>query len=97
MAKLNEEAINYNPPKVGTVADLEIVRTDVEVKEKTAQDKNGVDFTYKYIVVNEEEYRIPNSVLGSLKAILEIKPDLKTFKVTKTGTGLDTRYTLIPL
>ena len=35
--------------------------------------------------------------ITSLKAILEKKPDLKDFSVAKTGTNLDTRYTVIPL
>jgi len=36
-------------------------------------------------------------VLGNLKAILGQKPDLKTFKVTKQGAGMNTKYTVIPL
>ena len=31
------------------------------------------------------------------KAIREEKPDLKTFKVKKTGEGLKTEYTIIPI
>jgi len=46
--------------------------------------------------VDDEEYRVPTSVLKSLKVILEDKPDLKFFKVKKTGEGLKTEYTVIP-
>jgi hypothetical protein len=47
--------------------------------------------------VNGEKYRVPQSVLNNLKAVLEDNPMLKTFKVKKTGEGMDTRYILIPL
>jgi len=32
-----------------------------------------------------------------LKAILEKKPDLKTFSVSKKGQGMNTVYTVIPM
>jgi len=35
--------------------------------------------------------------LKSLKAILEENPNLKDFKVKKSGTGMSTEYTVIPL
>ena len=44
-----------------------------------------------------EDYRVPGKVLGDLKAILEKKPTLKKFAVSKKGTGIQTSYTVIPL
>jgi len=101
MAKLGEEAKAYEPPKTKNIADLEVVRVDAEMEEKefTKKDEEGKEetFTVNVIVVNNEEYRVPNSVLKSLKAILEKKPELKTFQVAKTGEGFKTEYTVIPL
>tara|TARA_R100000789_G_scaffold97627_1_gene100381 strand:- start:713 stop:985 length:273 start_codon:yes stop_codon:yes gene_type:complete len=87
----------YEPPQTKNIADLEVVRTDAEVVDKEYQDSEGKTFTIKVITVNHEDYRVPVSVLKSLKAILEEKPTLKTFKVTKSGEGLKTTYTIIPL
>jgi len=97
MAKLNEEAMNYIAPTTKNIADLEIVQTDLELQDRTGKDSADEEFKYKVIVIDSEEYRVPNSVLGNLKAILEQKPNLKTFKVTKQGTGMNTKYTVIPL
>ena len=44
-----------------------------------------------------EKYKVPVSVLSALKEILEVKPELKLFKVIKKGEGLKTEYTTIPL
>jgi hypothetical protein len=37
------------------------------------------------------------SVIADLKAILEKNPTMQKFSVSKKGTGLQTRYTVIPL
>ena len=97
MAKLNEAALDYVAPTTKNIADLEIVQTDLELEDRTGKDSNGEEFKYKVVIVDSLEYRVPGSVLGNLKAILEQKPTLKTFKVTKQGTGMNTKYTVIPL
>ncbi|KKL70192.1 hypothetical protein LCGC14_2107400 [marine sediment metagenome] len=50
-----------------------------------------------FIVKDGDEYRVPASVVTQLKGIIEAKPDLATFKVVKSGTGLGTSYQVIPL
>jgi len=97
MATLSEEASQYEKPTTKNIADLKVVSTSFPVEDREGKDSDGKVFKYKAIVVDGEEYRVPSSVLGSLKAILEKKPDLKDFSVSKTGTNLDTRYTVIPL
>lgn len=97
MAKLNEAALNYVAPTTKNIADLDVVQTNLELLDRTGKDSTGEEFKYKVIIINDEEYRVPGSVLGNLKAILEQKKDLKTFKVTKQGSGMNTKYTVIPL
>ena len=99
MGTLKEEAKTYEPKALTkNIAELESVSTDFQVREGTGTNKEtNKDFTYKYVEINGEEYRVPNIVLGDLKAILEEKPDLKSFKVKRTGTGFDTKYTIITL
>lgn len=96
MAKLSEEALTYEGPKTKNISELAEVPVDVEVQEKTAGEGEN-SFTYKYITVNGEDYRIGASVLKQLKAHLENNPKLTKFKVTKVGEGLKTEYTVIPL
>ena len=95
MATLKEEAQEYEPPQTKNIADLESVGVDFELENREGKDNEGKVFKYKVIVMNGEDYRVPGKVLGDLKVILEKKPDLKTFSVTKKGEGLKTQYTII--
>ena len=98
MAKLIDEAKAYEPQQTKNIADLEVVLVaDVEVEDRDGTDKEGKKFSYKVIQVEGEEYRVPSSVLKALKAILEVKPELKAIRVRKSGEGLNTEYTVIPL
>ena len=97
MATIWDEAQAYEPPQTKNIADLEVVRTDAIVFTKEFTRDDGTTFKVKVISVNGEDYRVPTSVLKSLKAIQEEKPDLKAFKVKKSGEGMKTTYTVIPL
>ena len=96
MGTLREEAQAYKPQQMKNITELEVIRTDLEVKEETFGE-GAETFIAKTFEVDGEKYRIPVSVLNGLKAILEKKPDLKTFQVAKSGQGMSTKYTVIPL
>jgi len=96
MAKLSDEALAYEPKQMKNIADLETVRTDLNIQEETFGEGEG-SFTAKFVEVDGLRYRVPISVLKSLKAILQTKPDCKSIKVVKTGSGMDTNYTVVPL
>lgn len=97
MASIMDNAKNYEAPKTKNIADLEVVRTDAEIVERVFKEGTADEFKIEVIIVNGEDYRVPATVLKSLKAILEDKPELKAFKVKKSGDGLNTSYTVIPL
>jgi len=97
MANLKDTATAYEAPQTLNIADLEIVSVDVDVKTETGINKDNEEFTYSYIEVDGKKYRVPNSVLAELKTILEDNPKLTKFRVKKAGSGLQTRYTVIPL
>jgi len=97
MVKLIDEAMQYEPPTTKNIADLDSVLTDIDVIEETFKEGTEDEFKVKTIEVEGTKYRMPVSVLKHLKAILEIKPDLKRFKVQKSGVGMDTVYTVVPL
>lgn len=93
MGSIKEEAQGYeSKAKVKNISELPNV--DITLAVFSADD---VDFPYQYIEVEGERYKIPASVLANLKAILEENPEIKKFKVKRTGEGMDTRYTVIPL
>jgi len=93
MGNLKDEAKDYEPKAtIKNISELPSVETDVAVLEDVE-----AEYPYKYIEINGERYKVPKSVLASLKAILEENKDLKKFKVKKSGEGMDTRYTVIPL
>ncbi len=96
MAKLSEEALTYTQPTTKNISELEVVPVDAEVSERTAGEGEN-SFTYKYIEVGGEEYRVGASVLKQLKAQLEANPNLTKFKVIKEGVGMKTNYTVVPL
>jgi len=97
MANLKQAAQDYEPAMTKNVADLEKVSVDLELTTKTFTDKEDKEFTLSVITVDDEDYRVPPSVLKSLKEMIAEKPDLKHFKVNKSGQGLQTSYTVIPL
>ena len=97
MANIKETASSYESPTTRNITELELVMTNSEIEEKTGKDSEGKEFKYNVIVVDHFEYRVPNSVLTNLKAILAENEKLMSFKVTKAGEGMNTRYTVIPL
>lgn len=97
MVKLSEYAKNYEPAKTKNIADLDIVDVNSSVEVRVGKDQEGKDYTYHVIVIDGVDYRVPDMVLASLKGILAKRPELKQFQVSKSGQGMATRYTVIPI
>jgi hypothetical protein len=98
MTTLSEFASNYTPQTTKNIADLKEVDVSLVLEDREGIDKKGNTFKYKVVVVNGEDYRVPSSVIGNLKVIIQKKPSLKKFSVAKQGTTKDdTKYTVIPL
>ncbi|KKN59046.1 hypothetical protein LCGC14_0546010 [marine sediment metagenome] len=97
MGTLKEEAEAYETPKTRNISELERIPVNLQVEEREFTKEDGTTFTVKVVVLNDEDYRVPVSVLKNLKAMVAEKPELKEFKVSKTGEGLKTEYTVIPL
>lgn len=98
MANLKDTAKAYVPKKTRNIAELEVVNLEnLQVEDRSGVNEEGKEFEYKVAILNGEEFRVPASVLGSIKTILEAKPTLKTVKVIKKGQGFNTEYTTVPL
>ena len=95
---LGDFAKNYETATTKNISDLKEVNVNLQLEDREGTDVKGISFKYKVIVIDGIDYRVPLSVLGNLKAILQKKPGLKKFSVAKQGTTKDdTRYTVIPL
>ena len=98
MGTIKDSAQKYEPKRMKNIADLEVVRTDVDfIENEERKDQNNEKYTVSYFVHDGEEYRVPASILEQLKTILKEKPELKTFKVSKSGEGKGTKYQVISL
>ena len=92
---LRDSAINYVPRRVGNIADLERISVDIPVERKTYGAGNDA-FTIDVVTVDEEDYRLPVSVVAQLQALMAVE-SFEFFKVVKTGiTMKETKYTVIP-
>lgn len=94
---VRELAKAYVPKKTKNITDLDLFSLDIPIEEATALDNEGKEFSYYYVTILDDEYRVPNSVLKDIKVILEAKPETSKVQVKKEGEGLKTRYTVIPL
>lgn len=95
MVSIKDSAEAYEPPQIKNIAELEKVSIDADIKKEIFKKGTSDEFTINYIEIQDEKYRIPNSVLGALKVLMEEKPDMKLFKVVKSGTGMSTSYQVI--
>ena len=96
MATLKDEAQAYVPQQTLNIADLEKVPVSIDLKDAEGTDNTGKVFKYKYFEHEGQKYRVPGSVIGDLKGILQKQPNVTHVSVTKTGTGMNTRYQVIP-
>ena len=103
MTTLMDFAKAYEPAKTRNISELKEIPIDLDLiddefvieKDKETGEKKVVK--QKVVILNNEKYRVPISVMIDLKAILEKNPNLKKFSVSRKGSGLQTRYTVIPL
>jgi hypothetical protein len=97
MASLKQEALNFVSKQTKNVAELPQVAVDSELMTGHGTDDQNKTFEYKYLEFNGVEYRVPGVVIGQIKDLVEMNPNLKFVKVKRTGEGLKTRYTVMPM
>jgi len=94
MSSIIDSAKDYEPKLTLNIADLNRVDVKLELEERTGTDNNGKEFNYQVAIVDKKEYRVPSMVLEKLKEALKIRADIKTIKVNRSGSGLNTRYSI---
>lgn len=80
-------------PKMHNVTELEAVSVEEDVREEERIDAEGEKYTVSFLIREDVEYRVPNSVVTQVQELMESE-NLKTFKVISTGTGMKTRYSI---
>ena len=94
MSSLKEEALAYEAKRTLNITDLEKVDLSFPIESRSGENRDGETYNYKVMVVNGQEYRTPYTVLEEIKKMLALKPDLAFVKVTKTGEGKATKYSV---
>lgn len=101
MKTLKEAAEDYEPKRTANIADLEKFDVSEPIEEREGKDNEGKSFKYNVLVRDGEDYRIPNTVLETIKGLLaaNAKHDkqITTFSVEKTGEGMGTKYQVVSL
>ena len=99
MAKLNEFVKEFVPQTTKNISELDVVSIEAEIlHDGKGMNENGEEYTYSYLLVNNERYRVTSGVIKQLKDILAENPKLTKFKVKKSGEGkLGTKYQVIPI
>ena len=103
MATIAEVAKDYKSTTTKNIADLDKVSTKLELTEDSFDIKDDVTGQMKTIkqqvvIINDEKFRVPVSVIQQLQILLVDNKELQFFKVKKTGTNKDnTKYQCIPL
>lgn len=78
------------------IQDAGIIPVDIEIEEKEFTKDDGETFTAFVTTLEDQEVRVPKTVIAQLQAQLKENPDLLAFKVTSSGSGMNTAYTVIP-
>ena len=98
MTTIKEDALAYESKSTLNIAELQEVTVNLELlEEKGINNETAEPYTFKYVLLNNEKYRVPWVVLDQLKAQLEANPTLEKFRVKKDGQGKLTKYTVIPI
>ena len=98
METLKQAAQAFVPPqKTKNISELKRVSVEIELKTKEGKDREGQPYTYKYIEVEGQEYRVAGPVIRGIKNLIEKFPNMKYFSVMKDGDGMNTKYQVVPL
>ena len=103
LGSLKEIAKNTTIRNYKQIQDFKYIDVNIELSKRVCQTKNGENFEIKEVSLYNEDtdevdrVRVPNSVITGLHVLLKDNPNLKYFRVIKTGEGMNTRYTVLPV
>ena len=89
---------NLSTAKTKVISDLEKVELNkvTAIVEETIKEGTPDEFKQIVCMYEGEKYRLPKSILADIKKLQEGYV-LETISVMKSGSGMDTKYTLVPV
>ena len=103
LGSIKELAQQYQNGTFRKIEEYPFIHVNNQISERTCMTSEGKEFTIKEISIlnketgNTERVRMPNSVLAGLNVLLKDNPHLEYFRVLRTGVGMNTRYTVLPV
>lgn len=94
---IRDRAKTYVPPP--KITDLPRIPLDVEIFDdgKGENPEDNKEYSYSYMIINDKEVRVPESVISQLQEQIKENESMVAFKVTKKGEGKQTRYMVVPI
>lgn len=96
--KISDAAKNWKaPPKI---QDLPEIPIDVEIYDdgEGENPETGKPYKFSYIILNDRQIRVPDSVLAQLQEQIAANPGMRAFKVKHNGKlGFESRFTIVPI
>ena len=94
---LLDEINAYEPNHILNIADVEFFDLSEMIETQTFNKGETDEYKSKILYREDKKYRIPFLVLGQIKKLREVKPNLTRFQVIKSGSGKEgTKYQTIP-
>jgi uncharacterized FlaG/YvyC family protein len=102
MVNIRQMASTYEAPETKNIADLEKFSLDLEIETKEFRRKEpkageSETFSINVVTIDDQEYRVPTTVIGQIKVIMQNQPEVKEVKVIKSGSGFNTKYQVLAL
>jgi hypothetical protein len=85
MPTLKEFAGSYSGKK--DITDIKRIPVDLPINSGTFKNSEGKDMPFNYFEIEGYKYTIKAKVLAQMKYLLEQKPNIKAFKVSKAPNG----------
>lgn len=94
---IKDAAMAHIPDEMLHVADLPEISVNLTLQSRDRQNQKGETYKQLYTEINGRKYLVPQKVLEIIQGILKLKPSVSRVKVSKTGSGLATKYKVEPL
>jgi hypothetical protein len=94
LKQLAAESTENTNTTIANIAELPEVDVNIDVVTKTFAENTEKEFKVTgFYGDNETFYRVPKSVMNQIGALIE-ETDFEKFRVIKTGSGMNTKYTV---
>ena len=103
LGSIKDLALQHKERTFKKIEEYQRIHVDNQITRRICITSEGKEFEIKEMQLFNEDtgtkegVRIPNSVIAGLKILLQDNPNLEYFRVVRTGEGLNTKYTVLPV